>query len=486
MFRNRRKNAAWLFAVPAAFAALAIFALPALAQRAAAPSQTVDALLVSDIHFEPFRDPGKVPQLAAAPVSEWRTILDAPPSVDREQRFAALEKTCHTRGLDTDQALFVSSLKAIRHDARGVRFVAVAGDLLAHAFDCKFDATVARTSDAAYRSFTVKTMEYVLRELRAALPGVPVYPALGNNDSGCGDYRLDPRSEFLAESARSFTADVPAASRPAAEKDFAAEGDYSVVLPAPFRNARLLAIDDLFESRRYTGCAGKSDPAPATEQIAWLRDQLDAARAAGEKVWIVGHIPPGIDPYSTATHLRNVCSGQAPEMFLNSTLLPDAIAAYGDVVSLAVFAHTHMDEMRLLTPATGGHGPVAIKMTPSISPINGNRPSFTIASIDAATATLKDYRIIASADELGSSWKEEYDYAQAYGMPDFSSASAAALIAGFHADPSASTAASQTYIRNYYVRDASLAITVFWPQYACSLGNYTSEAYRACLCPDAH
>ena len=41
---------------------------------------TFPALLVSDIHFDPFHDPGKVQQLVKATVSQWESILSAPPS----------------------------------------------------------------------------------------------------------------------------------------------------------------------------------------------------------------------------------------------------------------------------------------------------------------------------------------------------------------------------------------------------------------------
>ena len=40
-------------------------------------------------------------------------------------------------------------------------------------------------------------------------------------------------------------------------------------------------------------------------------------------------------------------------MFLSSEALPETMAKYGDVIRLAIFAHTHMDEMRLLEPADG-------------------------------------------------------------------------------------------------------------------------------------
>ncbi len=68
----------------------------------------------------------------------------------------------------------------------------------------------------------------------------------------------------------------------------------------------------------------------------------------------MGHIPPGVDLYSTAARMVDVCGGQRPVMFLASEKLADLLTEYGDVVELAIFAHTHMDEMRLLKPETGG------------------------------------------------------------------------------------------------------------------------------------
>ncbi len=72
-------------------------------------------------------------------------------------------------------------------------------------------------------------------------------------------------------------------------------------------------------------------------------------------------------------------------------------------MQLAIFAHTHMDEMRLLKPAKAdaARQTVAVKMVASISPIDGNNPSFTLATIDPANAQLKDYRVIVASNQTG-------------------------------------------------------------------------------------
>ena len=116
-------------------------------------SETIPVLLLSDIHFEPFWDPDKVPQLAAAPVSEWKAILAAPPSADRVTRFASLRQTCPARGEDTSNALFESSLKAVQTHAAGVKFATLSGDLISHGFNCKWNVLFPQSVPADYRTF---------------------------------------------------------------------------------------------------------------------------------------------------------------------------------------------------------------------------------------------------------------------------------------------------------------------------------------------
>ena len=451
---------------------------------------TVPVLLVSDIHFEPFWDPAKVPQLAAASIDQWNVILSAPPSPDQQRRFAALQQACHARGADTSFALFDSSLKAMRSHAAGVRFVAMSGDLISHAFQCKYNALFPHSAPEAYTAFVEKTVDYVIEELDKSFPGVPVFVAMGNNDSDCGDYRLDAHSEFLRVTGKEITRNFPASERSTAEESFASGGYYSVSLPAPIENTRLLVLNDIFMSSNYVACAGKPDSGAAEAQLIWLRQQLAEARADKQKIWVMGHIPPGVDLYSTASRMVDVCGGRSPVMFLASEKLADVLAEYGDVVELAIFAHTHMDELRLLKAggqATAAGKGVAVKMVPSISPIHGNHPSITLAQIDPSTAALVDYKVFAASNQTGvdSTWSEEYDFARSFHEAEFTSSSVSQLIAGFTADPGAKTQASRSYIENFSVGYASPLLRLAWQQYVCTLSNYTAESFRSCACPSA-
>jgi len=449
--------------------------------------------MVSDIHFDPFHDPEQAKALAAAAPEKWRALLAGPASPNQKQAFEALQQACHARGVDTPYALFDSSLVAMRAQAGDAKFMTVSGDLIAHAFTCRYAKVFPGAAPGDYEAFVVKTIGFVVGQLRAAFPAMPVYVALGNNDSGCGDYKLDAGGSFLAGAGKVVAAALPASQRLDALKEFGAGGYYSVRMAAPMRRTRLVVVNDLLMSTKYTTCGDKKDPAPAEAEIAWLKQQLTEAQAAGERVWVMGHIPPGIDPYSTVAKFKNVCAGQSPSEFLANDKMADELVDHAATIRLGIFAHTHMDELRLLrperdAPAAGGEGPtkqaVAIKMVSSISPVDGNIPSFTVAQVNPETAVLADYQVVEASNQTGvnTAWTTEYDYAKTYHEAEFSPAALKALIDGFTADKDAKTDASQAYIRNYFVGDMSRELSPFWPEYVCSLDNYGAKGFAACVC----
>jgi sphingomyelin phosphodiesterase acid-like 3 len=447
----------------------------------AASAQT-QALLLSDIHFEPFADPGKVPALNGAPALQWGAILATPPSPDQEQRFRALQSACHSRGLDTSYTLLESSLNAIKAQAANARFITISGDLISHAFSCKYTNLFPNAKPGEYEAFVIRTLEFVIESLRVTLPNVPIYPALGNNDTACGDYQLDARSPFLTAAGKVILQDMPKSQRQEALKTFALGGYYTAQFPAPLAHTRLIVLNHLFMSGKYSSCGGAPDPAEIDEQLAWAREQLILARRNHEKVWIMGHIPPGVNAYSTAAKMANLCGGEPPVMFLSSDRLEKLMLEFDDVIELGLFGHTHMDELRLVrSEDTSTHG-VVIKMVPSISPVDGNNPSFTVAHI--ASGVLQDYEVYAASKQTGvdTKWKPEYDYARSYHQADFSAKSVAKLIAGFMDDPDAKMKESQDYIRYFFVGDRSAELSMFWPQYTCALSNLSAKDFTRCMC----
>jgi sphingomyelin phosphodiesterase acid-like 3 len=450
--------------------------------------------MISDIHLDPFHDPAKFVELRSAPATGWAAILYAPPSPTQAADFAKLQSTCNARGIDTPPALLKSSLHAEHQHQPDPLFVTISGDLLAHQFDCRFHTLVPTATDADYSAFAAKTVAFLALQLHETFPHSPIYFALGNNDSGCHDYREDPNSAFLHADAASFSTDaLSPANRSAILHEFPQLGDYTITLPSPIEHTRLIVLQDIFESKKYATCEGAESDTAATQQIAWLRSQLTAARAAHEHAWVMAHIPPGIDAYSTFAKHRNVCAGKSPEMFLGSDALADTLADFPDVIRLALFAHTHMDEFRVYMSPDGK--PIPAKLVPSISPVDGNNPAFTLAAVEPATATLKDYTVYAASNKTGidTIWTKEYRYSTTYHLPDLSGASLAKLTTGFLADKSGSSEASQAYQQFFFVGEPdaikglsatmkAAAMQIVWPTYACAITHASTKGFTDCVC----
>ena len=96
----------------------------------------------------------------------------------------------------------------------------------------------------------------------------------------------------------------PRAERKGIADLYAAGGYFRARLP--MENARMLVLDDQFMGAKYATCGGKPDAMAGDEQIAWLTAQLAEARRSHERVWVMAHIPPGVDVHSTATHMDEV------------------------------------------------------------------------------------------------------------------------------------------------------------------------------------
>ena len=457
-------------------------------QHSAADS-TVRALMVSDIHFDPFHDPGKAKRLLAAPESEWAGILASPATAEAGE-YAGLQRTCHARGMDTPYSLLRSSLEAMHERDGRPKFITVSGDLVVHDFVCRYRHLLGTKEMPEYGNFVAKTIAFVVGQLREEFPGTPLYVSLGNNDTGCGDYRMDAGDAWLKSVSWLMAEGVPANEQAEVRREFRVGGYYSVPM-AGLRRTRLIVLNDLYQSPYYRTCGGKGDPVAASAEMRWLGEQLAQARRAGEQVWVMGHIPPGVNAYTTVRRRMNVCGGQKADMFLHSTRLDELLTQNAGEIRLAIFAHTHMDEMRLIRPEGAGADTagvlgrsVAMKLVPSISPVDGNNSSFMVAEVDRRTATMRDYQVYEASNHtgVGTRWRKEYAYDQTYHEKAYSAAALGPLVTGFEKDRQGKTAASSAYIRYWYKGQKGEGLRLYWHQYACSLEHMTAKGYAGCVC----
>ena len=251
-------------------------------------------LVLSDIHFDPFDAP-LFERLNQGKVEQWAEILAA--SANQGQKL----------GRDATIALVRSALDDAARRAPAPDFILCPGDFLAHEWQETFDRLApgvrAREPDV-FRQFTMKAVGLLVAELRQRFPGVPILPALGNEDSFCKDYGLEPGGEFLRDFAQVWgpLLHFPADQQQAFERTFARGGYYEVPLPRT-PGHRLVVLNSVFFSTEYFDACQQPHQQPSGEQLAWLAQRLRAAEQANQRVWLLMHIPPGIDVYDTAKSL---------------------------------------------------------------------------------------------------------------------------------------------------------------------------------------
>jgi sphingomyelin phosphodiesterase acid-like 3 len=419
---------------------------------------------MSDLHFDPMADPALVDQLAGAGPDQWSTILDG--STDR---------SLGQYGRDTNWPLLRSALYQMAETLPHPVFVLISGDFLAHHFRQEFDVAATDHSDAAYRVFVRKTMQFLGQQLEQTLPAIPIIPALGNNDEECGDYQLQPRGPFLADTLpivrRLVGSGVPG---PGFDRDWQSYGNYS----ARVGGIRILSTNTNFLSIHYrNACGSLADGDPGWATLAWLEAELAAAKDAGERVWLLYHIPPGIDGYATLR--QGACPATMIPMWdqAYAQAFNALLQRYADTVTASFAGHTHMDDFRLIGDADGRYGFALI--TPAVSPIFGQNPAFRTITYDAAggvadqtTYELTNLLQATIAGGVPPDWRAEYTFGQQWSLPRVDLPSLQRLYTLISDDPAA---------RERWHVIFPVSSTVYWAPFSGGNGRL-EQAVRAFRC----
>ena len=363
---------------------------------------------MSDLHFDPMADQGLVDQLAAAEPEQWSAVLDS-----------SSDRSLGRYGRDSNWMLLRSALQHMAETLPKPAFVLISGDFLAHGFRQEFDAAAKDHSDAAYRIFVRKTMQFLGLQLEQNFPATPILPALGNNDEECGDYQLQPGGPFLADTLPILRRLVGTAGGQGFDRDWKGYGNYT----ARAGGIRVLSTNTNFLSIHYrNACGSSADGDPAKATLAWLEAELAAAKEAGERVWLVYHIPPGIDGFAT---LRQ---GACPDTMIpmwdqtHAAAFLALLKRYADTVAAGFAGHTHMDDFRLIGDAEGRYGFALI--TPAVSPIFGQNPAFRTVVydtqggiLDQTTYDLTNLPQATAAGGLSPEWRAEYMFTRQWSLP---------------------------------------------------------------------
>ena len=467
-------------------AILAVLALLSSTARPLSAPANNRFLIVSDIHFNPFADPSLVADLASAPANRWEPILN---------RSHATSYSAY--GEDTNWPLLHSALDAMRTAEPHPALVMVTGDLLAHGFPRAYAGAAHDSNQEHYRAFVLSTVTFIAWELRQRFPKTQIMLTPGNNDDECGDYQIEAGGPFLSDTA-ALAQGLARGRGNSFITDWKALGSYSV-RPRNVRGVRIISVNSVFFSNKYqavsfsAGCS-PIDSTAAQSTFTWLEAALSQARQANEKVWIMFHIPPGIDGFSSMRQYLRLQAGGAASDSCSKAIVPmwkpewtarfeGILNDYHSTVTATFAGHDHTDDFRVLR--AGEPGEAFVLIDPPVSPIYGQNPAFRIVSFtgDGRLADQSTYYLtnLASAGgAVAGNWTREYDFDEEWKREALDSASLKSIYDRIRSDASVrarwlsllNVSSSHDPVPAQGVENLDCAIEAFDP-----------ASYRYCYCP---
>ena len=437
-------------------------------------------LIASDIHFNPMADPSLVADLAAADPSQWEAILQR----SKPTAFSPY-------GQDTNWWLLRSALQAMVRAEPHPALMMFTGDLLAHDFPKTYKSITHDDDAGHYRAFVLKTVDFVALEVRQRFPAVKILLTPGNNDEYCGDYTIEADGPFLrdtAERARALAMEGEQFST-----TWKSLGSYSVE-PPTLHGVRILSLNTIFWSDKYraasfsNGCATVNSTA-AGDLFTWLQSQLADAQQSHEKVWLMFHIPPGIDGWAT-THpwgeTPASCQSSIVQMWVPewTTQFDSLLEQYQGTVLANFAGHTHVDDFRIIG---AGANPQFVLIDPAISPVYDQNPGFRIVDFNG-DGTLADQTIyfLTNLEQAGGKvrgrWKREYTFSRRWKARQLDGAS----LARIYDEIVRRNAARDLWLKLYMVSssDAPIPAKDVRGLY-CAIGALTQQSYESCYCAAA-
>ncbi|XP_054158127.1 sphingomyelin phosphodiesterase-like [Oppia nitens] len=174
------------------------------------------------------------------------------------------------------------------------------------------------------------------------------------------------------------------------------------------------------------------NPVDPANQLKWLSSELFKAETDGDKVHIIGHIPPD-NRECTQAWLYN---------FLR------IIDRYQDTVLAQYYGHTHRDEFRLLYSPYYPEMPINLAyIGPSITPFTENNPSYRLYYMDS-DSYLVDHETYyfnltdANRGKKGPKWVSEYKAMKTFNLTSMSPHSWHELVHKFETN--------DNFFQNYY------------------------------------
>ncbi|XP_055512549.1 acid sphingomyelinase-like phosphodiesterase 3b [Leucoraja erinacea] len=249
--------------------------------------------------------------------------------------------------------------------------------------------------------------------IQGVFPGTKVYSAMGNHD-------FHPKNQFPATYHRIYnkTAELWTPwMNPQSILRFKKGAFYTEKLLNRTDQRVIVLNTNLYYTSNKLH-PGLHDPAG---QLQWLDEILSKAIASKEKVYIIGHIPPGF-----FEKRRGVSWFQED---FNERYIK-IVQKYHSVIAGQFFGHHHTDSFRMFYSNSGS--PLGVMfIAPGITPWkttlpgvkNGaNNPGMRLFQYDTKTLEIKNmmtyYFNLSYANTVTPLWKQEYNLTGAFGVPD--------------------------------------------------------------------
>lgn len=269
--------------------------------------------------------------------------------------------------------------------------------------------------------------------LKQYFPNTQIFPSIGNHESlPVNSFPLPPGSSWLFDAlSKDWTNWL---GEEAALETLSYGGYYTLPLQDGIRvislNMNWCNNENIWLIENVTDAAS---------MLQWTIQVLQSSEDIGEKVYIVGHIPPGI------IDCIDIWSQQFYQI----------VNRYEDTIISMFFGHTHRDQFEVFytndTDSSALRPSAIAYVTPSVTTFQYQNPSFRIYTVDAKSGQLVEsstYHLdINQANQNDKPiWVLEYNTTAAYEMSDLLPSSWDSLINRFNSN----TTLFNTYYNHVY------------------------------------
>ncbi|KAN0022112.1 hypothetical protein ACTFIU_004280 [Dictyostelium citrinum] len=239
-------------------------------------------------------------------------------------------------------------------------------------------------------------------------PTAKIFPAIGNHESlPVNSFPLPPGSSWIFNALSYDWSDWINVDEQVANLQY---GGYYTLPVQPGLRVISMNMNWCNNGNLYLA-ENSTDPA---NMLQWIVETLQDSEDIGEKVYLVGHIPPGIPD----------CIDSWSEQLLQ------IVNRYEDTILASFYGHTHRDEFSVYYTQTDENDPSSqmrasnvIFTTPSVTTYQNQNPSFRIFTVDANTGYIMEsstyHTDLGQANLNGKpTWLLEYNATKSYNIPD--------------------------------------------------------------------